>query len=139
MADADSGLLLLGEINRCAHFKGYRSGHFIKATFVHLDDTPDQIHPLLFAALRPRLERSFGSRNTVVRISGIPQPTVGATCDLFFHHGGLTSATEALAAAVPSLVIPYYWDRHEIARQIEDAGLEHFLARSKVKQKLWSE
>lgn len=58
-----------------------------------------------------------------------PQPSVVATCDVFIHHGGLSSTCEALLNGVPSLIIPYFWDGHDIARRVADQGLGRYLPR----------
>lgn len=58
-----------------------------------------------------------------------PQPSVVAHCDLFIHHGGLSSTCEALLNGAPSLVLPYFWDGHDTARRIEEAGLGRALSR----------
>lgn len=59
-----------------------------------------------------------------------PQPSVISQCDLFIHHGGLSSSCEALLQGVPSLVIPYFWDGHDLARRIEDKGAGRHLSRN---------
>jgi MGT family glycosyltransferase len=64
--------------------------------------------------------------------SWFPQPSVVAHCDLFIHHGGLSSTCEALLNGAPSLVLPYFWDGHDTARRIEEAGLGRALSRSEL-------
>ena len=51
-----------------------------------------------------------------------PQPSVVPQVDLFIHHGGNNSFTEALYFGKPSLIMPYCWDGLDNARRIEDTG-----------------
>jgi MGT family glycosyltransferase len=51
-----------------------------------------------------------------------PQPAVIPQVDLFIHHGGNNSFTEALYFGKPAIIMPYCWDGLDNATRIEDTG-----------------
>jgi MGT family glycosyltransferase len=58
-----------------------------------------------------------------------PQPSVIPQVDLFIHHGGNNSFTEALYFGKPAIIMPYCWDGHDNAQRLEDTGYGRKLAR----------
>jgi MGT family glycosyltransferase len=52
----------------------------------------------------------------------VPQLTVLQHASLFLTHGGMNSVSEALANAVPLMVLPQHGDQHLVAAQVERAG-----------------
>jgi len=54
--------------------------------------------------------------------SWYPQPAVLPHVDLFIHHGGNNSFTEALYFGKPALIMPYCWDGLDNAARISDTG-----------------
>jgi MGT family glycosyltransferase len=58
----------------------------------------------------------------------IPQVALLAHTDVFVHHGGNGSVTEAAAAGVPMVVLPFSTDQFAGAASIERAGLGRVLA-----------
>jgi UDP:flavonoid glycosyltransferase YjiC (YdhE family) len=57
----------------------------------------------------------------------IPQPALTRHVDLIVHHGGNNSFTEAVASAVPSIVLPFASDQFAVARDVHDNGLGRVL------------
>lgn len=51
-----------------------------------------------------------------------PQPAVVPQVDLFIHHGGNNSFTEALYFGKPAIIMPYCWDGLDNATRIQDTG-----------------
>ncbi len=51
-----------------------------------------------------------------------PQPAVIPHVDLFIHHGGNNSFTEALYFGKPAIIMPFCWDGLDNAARIADTG-----------------
>ncbi len=61
--------------------------------------------------------------------SWFPQPAVLPHVDLFIHHGGNNSFTEALYFGKPAIIMPYCWDGLDNATRIDDTGYGAKLSR----------
>ena len=63
--------------------------------------------------------------------SWFPQPSIVAQANLFIHHGGNNSYSEALHFGVPSLIMPYCWDGHDNGLRAAQTGTGVHMQRDK--------
>lgn len=68
-------------------------------------------------------ERGNLSADNVRVASWVDQPAVLAEADLFVTHHGINSTHEAIAAGVPMISYPFFWDQPSLARTCQNLGL----------------
>jgi UDP:flavonoid glycosyltransferase YjiC (YdhE family) len=61
--------------------------------------------------------------NFFVYDSFVPQTEILKHADLFITHAGAHSLNESLHAQVPMIAIPFFWDQHLAAKNIDELGI----------------
>jgi UDP:flavonoid glycosyltransferase YjiC (YdhE family) len=83
----------------------------------------------LLGATNHRVIVSMGPQHQEVRLHDnmvgaefLPQTSVLPQVDLVITHGGNNTVTESLYFGKPMIVLPLFWDQHDNAQRVQEAG-----------------
>ncbi len=87
----------------------------------------ENVTVVLTVSKQYKLSRLGGIPENFIVRKYVPQTAVLEQADLFITHGGMNSVSEAMAAGVPMVVIPFVSDQPLNGKQVEKLGLGRVL------------
>ena len=83
----------------------------------------------LLSTTRHRVIVSMGPQHEALRLRDnmigqefLPQTSILPLVDLVITHGGNNTVTESLHFGKPMIVLPLFWDQHDNAQRVQEAG-----------------
>jgi len=83
----------------------------------------------LLGATRHRVIVSMGPQHEALRLHEnmigeefLPQTSILPLVDVVITHGGNNTVTESLHFGKPMIVLPLFWDQHDNAQRVQEAG-----------------